>query len=410
MQKELYRDEFEQMLQDAASRFRMQPAPRVWHSLYNDLHPGKKWPSGSSWLLIIFSFLLFSQTESQKSAQTGISTAQNRHRLLVKTGISLAASDMAKDHLQPAVQSAKKISSTEANTQTSFLKEAIVTKPEIRADEKTGEIPEHQDEKTGNAVTIESKSIQITMMPAARQHDGRPTHEASPVFPDNVSDSRFEYQLYATPSVGFREFRRRNEDGSLQEDPANTPGLASFNMEAGGNIIYRYNPYMRFKAGLQLNYSSTRFAEGAGSETTASFTADPANPYPASLQDPGSNGLHKENYQLSLPLGADLMLAGSDNIQWFAGATVQPTLLLPGNNKLSDPGSANYMINDGAAIRNWNVNGGIETFVSFKTGSGITLNAGPQFRYQLLSTYKDAVLYNERLYTIGLKLGISSRF
>ncbi len=47
-----------------------------------------------------------------------------------------------------------------------------------------------------------------------------------------------------------------------------------------------------------------------------------------------------------------------------------------------------------------------ETFVSFKTPSGVDITVGPQVRYQLLSTYNKEYTYTEKLYNLGLKIGV----
>ena len=60
-------------------------------------------------------------------------------------------------------------------------------------------------------------------------------------------------------------------------------------------------------------------------------------------------------------------------------------------------------------LRKWNVNAGVESFISFKTKSGADINLGPQFRYQLLSTYSKQYTYTEKLYNIGFKLGITKK-
>src|SRR6476660_6764412 len=57
MENKFYTDDFEQFLKESADDFRMYPSRRVWNSLYNDLHPGRKWPSMTVFLLILSSFL-----------------------------------------------------------------------------------------------------------------------------------------------------------------------------------------------------------------------------------------------------------------------------------------------------------------------------------------------------------------
>ena len=53
MEKDFYTDGFEQLLKDTTYDFRMYPSRKVWHSIYNDLHPARKWPSFAVCLLLI---------------------------------------------------------------------------------------------------------------------------------------------------------------------------------------------------------------------------------------------------------------------------------------------------------------------------------------------------------------------
>ena len=53
MEKNFYTDDFEFFLKDTVDNFRMYPSKKVWHSLYNDLHPGRRWPSLAICLLLI---------------------------------------------------------------------------------------------------------------------------------------------------------------------------------------------------------------------------------------------------------------------------------------------------------------------------------------------------------------------
>ena len=122
-----------------------------------------------------------------------------------------------------------------------------------------------------------------------------------------------------------------------------------------------------------------------------------------------SKKLNNNSYQVSLPIGADIKLTGKNNLKWYLGATIQPTYIAGGNAYLISSDLKNY-ITDNSLMRNWNLNAGIETFISYKTKAGITINAGPQFRYQLFSTYSNQYTYDEKLYNIGLKIGITTRF
>lgn len=64
MEQEFYRDEFEQLLKDTTDDFKMYPSRKVWHSIYNDLHPDRKWPSFAVCLLLLTTILYVGVTNN----------------------------------------------------------------------------------------------------------------------------------------------------------------------------------------------------------------------------------------------------------------------------------------------------------------------------------------------------------
>src|SRR4051812_33640910 len=72
MENNFYRDHFEQLLKDTTDNFRMYPSRRVWHSIYNDLHPGKKWPSVAVLLLLMFSIMYIGVTNTEYPSVTAV--------------------------------------------------------------------------------------------------------------------------------------------------------------------------------------------------------------------------------------------------------------------------------------------------------------------------------------------------
>ena len=110
----------------------------------------------------------------------------------------------------------------------------------------------------------------------------------------------------------------------------------------------------------------------------------------------------------SIPIGFAIKLSGNNKLEWFAGATVQPTFVMGGKAYLISADRRNYVV-DASLIRKWNINTGFETYINYKF-DGFTLQAGPQFRYQLLSTYYKRYTVNENLSNVGLKLGIVKSF
>lgn len=415
-EKFTYRDSFEQLLQEAADRFRLYPSPQIWQGLYNNIHPSKKNPSVSSLLLIIYFFLLLSAPSGlEKETESNIAVSP------------LPVTEGSERSKKAGRQAEPKLLSF-VNNKREYIKSTKIKKANLLIDIKGEKI-----EKSSMNVFLKEKDNQR----AAAESYGTETEVQGPIMAfrsmlDNAvypaekinketpgktppTNSRFQYQVYATPSMEFRESHAGSKTGdpdassaeSLSGDISGNSAISAFNIEAGGNIIFSFNPDLRFKAGLQVNYSNRQVQSDQVSVNDPGAASIVTNALPP-ISD---KDLYAQRFQFSIPLGADWMIVGNDAIQWFAGATVQPSFLLPGNKNLIIYGPETPFRHDPpGSFRNFSINGGIETFVSFKTPGGIILNAGPQFRYQMLSSYKNTYPYNERLFNIGLKLGITSPF
>ena len=71
MEEEIYFDDFELTVQEQANRFKMVPAKKVWHGIYNDLHPGRRWPSVMVSLVLIFSIVFIGNINTQVDKKSG---------------------------------------------------------------------------------------------------------------------------------------------------------------------------------------------------------------------------------------------------------------------------------------------------------------------------------------------------
>jgi len=70
MENEFYTDEFEQLLKEKADQFSMYPSKRVWHSIYNNLHPSRRWPSVVISLFFISSLILIGYLNTGENSIT----------------------------------------------------------------------------------------------------------------------------------------------------------------------------------------------------------------------------------------------------------------------------------------------------------------------------------------------------
>src|ERR1700761_5846640 len=94
MDRKLYMDSFERLLKEKSDEFRMYPTKRTWHSIYNNIYPGRKWPSAtiSILLLCFLPFIGFLNTSTQH-------TAINKNTVTdIPVGKGLAALTVSEKH------------------------------------------------------------------------------------------------------------------------------------------------------------------------------------------------------------------------------------------------------------------------------------------------------------------------
>ena len=132
---------FERSLKEHADRFMIVPSERVWKGIYNDLHPGSKWPSLAMGLLMIIT--LFWMGNNQKSntedfSSTDIKTIESSdsENILVPNFSALSAKtfSIVKDQTP---NSEDQDSKAVAPTQDSKVTAPTVTKQAVIAGEQS---------------------------------------------------------------------------------------------------------------------------------------------------------------------------------------------------------------------------------------------------------------------------------
>ncbi|MBC7936406.1 MAG: hypothetical protein H7Y86_13735 [Rhizobacter sp.] len=493
MEQEFYRDEFEQLLKDTTDDFKMYPSRKVWHSIYNDLHPDRKWPSLAVCLLLLTIILYVGVTNNNaishqnKNNIPAVSLNRNdKNQPYVETKIGQAVKYSARSVVIPAAvalvdqfaplylaekpQATKNIITEEVNVisdeiniagleksatssrdnTTSFTtgnrtKSSVTTAGAVTADIKSN-TNEDGNERPVDGTSTASITYGTTGKTALKQEltnllagksDIKDTREREWIedfaFYNKKNTSKkllrgLSSQFYVTPSVGYRvRFQNRafkSVDNSLVTNAASRSSTgsaliqqAAMNMEAGMGVIKDLGKNLRFKTGLQFNYTdyltyaqkldhSTQTSVAVVNQGAAGVSLEPYNADYAHIPGKNNSKLHNKTIQLSIPLGMDYKIVSNRVLNWYVGATVQPTFVTRGNSYLLSSDN-NYLVEDQAMIHKWNLNGALETFVSIKTKSGTFINLGPQFRYQLFSTYTKSYLFTEKPYNIGFKIGFS---
>lgn len=426
MERKLYTDSFERMLKEKSDEFRMYPSKKVWHSIYNNIYPGKKWPSAIIGLvcltaLFLISYLNNSASLKQHNFNSQYSSVQNFSFTANSLPIQTIAADFSNSDKKDIA--AKRISYDDITVKENgehvhVFNKMIIPKKDL--------ITEDHNLIQADYISSSSASDNVTRKNTPTEKQSRRTsgkvneyiqrdllkaytlsNEQEKKWTDKLS-----LQVYASPSIVYGtlsggKMNAADDNNQFNENP-------SLGLEAGTAMQYALSEGLKLKAGVQFNYASYNL-EAYQNDRPSLLSSDPTtNAYNItsraslySMNDPSLPvTFHNETYQLSLPVGLELKLLKNRNLQWNAGATIQPTFIAGGNAYMLSSDNRNY-VDASSALNRWNLNAGFETFVTYKI-NGIVWQLGPQIRYQFLSIYgKGYTGVDEKLANYGVKIGIS---
>lgn len=236
--------------------------------------------------------------------------------------------------------------------------------------------------------------------------------------------SKWETSMHFVPSVGYRNLFESKNWVTYGNSPLMVSRLnvnqfvdhkPAIGFELGGGLRYRLNRALVLKTGVQLNL--TRYSIGAFAHTkektmvalnpTLGFRPDTLITT-SNLRNLAGNRparLHNAYLQISMPIGAELKLFGDERLQVNLGGSLQPSYLLNTNQVQLSGDFSNY-VSEPSLLRRWNLASSMEVFVTYKSGK-VNWQIGPQFRYNLLSTFKKEYPIKENLMEYGLKIGIT---
>src|SRR5436190_10887165 len=108
MDRNFHTDDFEQLLREKSNEFRMYPSKRIWHSVYNNIHPGRKWPSVAMSILLITALFLVGylntkNTNSYASSQKNLPDQNIVSQAQSSQSVSKNVFDYTAINMPPAV-------------------------------------------------------------------------------------------------------------------------------------------------------------------------------------------------------------------------------------------------------------------------------------------------------------------
>ncbi len=461
MERNLYNDDFEEFLKQKADQNKMYPSDRVWNNVYGSLHNRRRWFAIGLVLLLITSGLMISREVLMTGeGQLAQKAAPAHQPLITPAAAENAYANIGIPAYKGATLQSNRVSHTYNTTNSNTAATDAVNSVDQPANTEAL-IPGNTSIGTSNLVALHvpetEQQVIVNDGPASENGSIAPAANASgnttlknaivqPVQPFHPSISvtnkkenpakdefgtiqvkiplrdKWSMKLYGSPIVSYRRLTDLSKtakyvpvaisySGNIDNYVHHKPALG---FELGTRIQYKLSPSLSIFSGVQLNYSRYYIdaykytSERATIALTSSSPADTLANY-TSIRNFGGYApeqLQNQYFQVAMPLGAELKVLGNDRIQLGIAASVQPTYMLASSTYLISSDFKNYVENNDL-VRRWNMHTNFEAFISYETATGLRWQLGPQFRYQVFSSYSNQYPIREYLTEFGIKLGIT---
>ena len=420
MERNFTNENFERFLRQNADSLRMRPTEKVWKEISSHLtRSRRRFTIFLSVLLLITSSLAYEWFTPKVIKHTIGSANQTAQNVTSKDQpvTSTTNSNRAVPYLSPVQKSEKSYSAF-------FQKQLAALKPEVVNHISTQGVP-----KEFFAEPVDSyPADEIPKSEAGLSTNNR---NVTPLSIESVVNSfkrqqkkKINWEVYFTPTVSYRKLSDNKSFSTTSFNNLSTlPQLNNINsvvthkpdfgFELGLTGKYPLSANVKIKGGLQFNINRYDIKVFNAPNQLATirlnnrFTPDSLNAITtySNLSGYHTDWLQNFYFQISAPVGLEFKVRGDDKMQFGIATTLQPTYLLGDRVYLLSTDYKNYA-QVPWLVRRWNINSSLETFVSYSTGH-LKWQVGPQFRYQLLSSFIDKYPVKENLYNFGLKVGIS---
>ncbi|MBM3412947.1 MAG: hypothetical protein FJY19_06165 [Bacteroidetes bacterium] len=411
--------EFEQFLKENADNHRLYPADSVWENIQANLHPKKRWPLTA---LLLLAFTAGSITWFG-TGERSIDTVRNTDQVeslasIAKTSNSpesttdivelFTAIDEDKVVVETAPVTATKIESLLVN-------ELINVNEPTNANEPTAAVNDAPPSIATTALAINEPTYPLSIESVI---NGYQRQKHSP---------KFRWQIHFTPTISYRSLKEDQKfiaQARMNLSAAPLAATTELNnvikhrpdvgMQLGLLGTYPVGKKLDLIAGLQFNvskYDIKAFNYPTEVATIALVNAWGGPTAVTTVTSFRSNGfmnkaswLRNYYYSISAPVGLEWRILGKKQNHWGFSSTIQPTYMVGNRSYIISMDYQNYA-EVPYLINKWNLNVGLETYAKFSVGK-TDFKVGPQFRYQLFSSFKKGYPVSEHLYDFGVKLGV----
>lgn len=416
-------DELEDLLKERSDQYLLYPSDHVWNNIQKELHPNRTLRYG---LLVLFLFLgtttaivVNKEKASYASSPLGQVAAKFLERDLIAT--------FADGHIEANVSSSSmdKYNAYQHNQ----VQKHMTSFAELAS-------PEQKD-----LIVQLPNNLEIPALQLKQQEDNTPETNLPKEEKKNAIGAAIEtvieqakkikrnasWQIYASPNMGYRRLKGEASRSMYQysvfslstnavfarnvkDAVSHKPGLG---FEIGTAMFYPLSKKLNFKAGLQANYNHYQIEAYSAVPEIANYGMNnyAFGSYPISAVSFYRNNsgyspaiLRNEHYMISMPVGIDYEIAGTRKLNFSLASTLQPTYVFANYSYLLSTDLKHYA-KEPTLNRRWNMNAAIEANLNMEKG-GFKWSIAPQFRYQMLSSFKEKYPIKENLTDFGIKVGV----
>jgi hypothetical protein len=454
MERNYYTEGFESFLKEKTDEYKLYPSEKVWNNINRKLHPRRKWAFLAAALLILgigvgSKYALDDWNQSPLTSLENKSVPADIYDELNKPATSKTEENAGTFQKRTNTVPKPRLAAVNHMAEPAFLarqESSLIAVPPsntIDAQDQPVDTIEQADMAFNHSLTNHgefqslaqakivplAKSIPVELKVAESQKENPISAKLDEIL-TTIGKARKKtmWQLYASPTASYRKLI-----GKASTANYNYSGLAysanlgfpsdvndavthkpSIGVEIGTALIYPVSKNFRLKAGLQFNFNNYNVEAYSYAPEMAPFGGNgPGNfgqpintvAYYRNFSGFDKTWLRNSHFMISVPLGVEITVVGNSKVSFNIASTIQPTYVINNQAYLVSTNLKNYA-QEPSLYRKWNVNTGAEAFMSINTGT-FKWVIGPQFRYQLLSSYKDKYPIKEHLIDFGFKVGVN---
>lgn len=415
-------EEMDELLKEKSDQYLLYPSDRIWKNIHSELHPNYGWRYASITLLLLFIASISIHVKKVETAKAIFTNKKNIYQYIESPSVSLENNTLFLPTIYIPVPKAK----TSFDLSPKLALSDRLTPALTLTKTRELDLPERISINRSFVFKQPDESAKSKVQKEEKKHTLSETIDLVVTAAKKISKD-ISWQVYGGPSMGYRRLKGEATRNIYQyavyslstnavfardvKDVVNHKPAMGF--ELGTAMFYPLGKRLNFKAGIQANYNQYQIKAFSAIPEIATYsvnnTSAGAAPLSALSMYRNNEGLspatiQNEHYMVSLPVGLEYRVSGNNKLNFSVGSTIQPTYVFANYSYLLSSNLQNYA-KEPSLNRTWNINGAVEASLNFEH-KGYRWSIAPQFRYQMLSSFKDKYPIKENLMDMGIKVGI----